>query len=223
MTVTTVMMMVRDLLLPRGCAGCDSPDQVLCRSCRDLFAHTVTRPAPGTLEGTGYSCAWYRGEARRAILSWKDHGDEECDPPFAALLADLAVRSGAVSGNDPVHLVPAPSSRASMIRRGRWHMRDLTALMATALADLGYETDMLPVLRTGHVATKSVQTTNAAQRAARITGNVHVTDPARCAGRRMILVDDIITTGATMRQCAAALEQAGANVVTTLTLASVPK
>lgn len=211
------------LILPRGCAGCDAPDEVLCPSCRTLFSQTMRRSVPGTADGRGYACARYRGVVRHAILSWKDHGDAECDEAFAVALADLLVRIGAVSAGEPVTLVPAPSSRSSMIRRGRWHMRDLAVRTARVLARREFAASVMPVLRTARVSSKSVEAANAAQRSARISGNIVVSDIPRCRGRRVVIVDDIMTTGATMRQCVLALTDAGARVDTVVALASVDK
>ncbi|MBT1161171.1 ComF family protein [Bifidobacterium sp. SO1] len=211
------------MVLPRGCAGCDTPDEVLCAGCRGGFSHTICRSLPLTVMGEGYSCASYRDTARHAILSWKDHGDEECDGVFSSLLAGLAVRCGAVDRNAPVTLIPAPSSRSSMVRRGRWHMSTVTGHMAATLVAQGYAVDMMPALRTMLVSTKSVQAGGAAQRSQRIAGNIAVTGADSIRGRRTIVIDDIMTTGATMRQCIAALDQAGCKVITALSLASVER
>lgn len=212
----------RDVLLPRGCAGCDEPDRVLCPDCRALFSERGVFALPGCESGIGRSCAVYRGRARRAILAWKDHGDEECDAPFAELLADLAVRCGAVDRDRQIALVPAPSSAASMRSRGRWHMRNLVDRTARVLRDQGFDAVALPVLRASGVRSKSVQAGGAAQRAARIGGNIVVDDPRLCRGGTVVPIDDIVTTGATMRQCVAALDAAGARVLTALSLARVP-
>ncbi|KAB8287489.1 hypothetical protein DSM100688_1576 [Bifidobacterium ramosum] len=235
--------MLRDLILPRGCAGCDMPDAVLCPSCTDDFDHDLARPMPGTVTGLAHACAVYTGAARRAILSWKDHGDEECDEPFARRLANTAMRSGMMSDDEtsgresrplvssssrnrpsqPIVLVPAPSSRASMTRRGRWHMRAVAERTAAILRGHGIAVEVRPWCRTVNVAAKSVETMSSAQRNARIRGNIVVTDPAACHNRTAIVVDDIITTGATMRQCVGALTDQGARVVGALALASVQR
>ncbi|MFR7431663.1 MAG: hypothetical protein ACLUT3_04100 [Bifidobacterium bifidum] len=68
---------------------------------------------PGTVSGRAIACGAYRGSLRRAILRWKDHGDEECDGPFADMMADALLSSGLLA-SDPMPvttLVPAPSSR----------------------------------------------------------------------------------------------------------------
>lgn len=218
------MTMLRNLILPRGCAGCDAPDEVLCDACLRAFADETHRPMPGTIRGESYACASYRGVTRRAILAWKDHGDEECDEIFARLLSGLAIRTGFLDTVMTTLLVPAPSSRRSMRQRGRWHMRSLTVRVCRILSRQGYSVAVAPVLRTvHHVRSKSVEAGGIAQRNSRIVGNIMAVDGASCRGRSVIVLDDIVTTGATMRQCIGVLRQCGAQVVTTLSLASVER
>ena len=111
---TTVWNGMLGLLLPRGCAGCDKPDEVLCPDCRALFREHVTLPllssATGTSTAAGSAMSTttslvtnmaaipvtitaggvYQGRVRRAILSWKDHGDAECDKAFSLICRELA-------------------------------------------------------------------------------------------------------------------------------------
>ncbi len=78
------------VLFPRGCAGCDAPDEVLCRQCTEEFRQHPVRPVSAPVRsGEVWACAWYRGSARQAVLRWKDHGDEEADAPLCALLREL--------------------------------------------------------------------------------------------------------------------------------------
>ena len=212
------------LVWPRGCAGCDRPDEVLCARCRALMSSAIERPLAGSRGVSSVSCGVYRGPVRHAILSWKDHDDVECDGPFALLLADLALRCGAARADVPLTLVPAPSSTASMRRRGRAHMHDLTLRTVRELRRRGVDARCMPLLRNGAVGGKSVETSGASQRGERIRGRIH-TVPARMprAAGPVFLTDDIVTTGSTLRQCAAALESVGVGVAGALTLASVPE
>ncbi|MCO6557959.1 MAG: ComF family protein [Bifidobacterium sp.] len=216
---------IRDVLLPRGCAGCDKPDEVLCASCTRLFRHVYRKMLPGDV-GRCYGCSWYQGAVRHAILDWKDHGDEECDRPFALVLADLALkileRQIPCDQARALSLVAAPSSVASMHRRGRWQTLPLTRLMARRLNDHGFSALARPVLKLEGVQGKSVQAAGAQSRSRRIEGHVHVTEDLRGDDSLFIVVDDIVTTGATMGQCISALRAAGARDVIGLALACTP-
>lgn len=214
------------LLLPRGCAGCDLPDHVLCDDCRALFGRTVVAPLAGTLTGRSYSCAVYDGCVRHAILAWKDHGESELDRPFRQLLAGLAWRSGLMDlCGGGLFVVPAPSSPRSLRRRGRRHLDPLARALAAMMRRHGIEARAYGALEAAHVHDRSVQTRGRAGRAARI-GDGGIAVPARAVrlvdGTRVVLVDDIVTTGATLHHCVTALGTAGARVVGALTLAATP-
>lgn len=78
--LTEVVGSLRDVLLPRGCAGCDMPDAVLCDDCRASGGgFMVVRYAWATVSGRAIGLRRISRPLRRAILRWKDHGDEECD------------------------------------------------------------------------------------------------------------------------------------------------
>ncbi|BDR54465.1 hypothetical protein KIMH_05760 [Bombiscardovia apis] len=69
------------------------------------------------------------------------------------------------------------------------------------------------------VSGKAVQLRGAAARARRVSGHIQVTPGKDVAGQAIILIDDIVTTGSTARQCAAVLREAGAKPLTVLALA----
>ena len=219
---------MRDLLLPRGCAGCDRPDTVLCESCVALFDHDVIRSMPTTMMASGrvHACGIYRAEVRRAVLMWKDHGDQELDGEFAVMIARCLLRSNEFDGlrnqRNMIAVVPAPSARSSMRRRGRFH----TILLAQAVADglrlRGVPARCVPALSITGMTAKSVQSSKAGDRANRLRNRLHVNRDMLRDCSTAVLVDDIITTGSMIRQCAKALNDAGMHVHTGYMLAAVP-
>ncbi|WP_225431740.1 ComF family protein [Bifidobacterium platyrrhinorum] len=178
--------------------------------------------------GAAYACAVYEGAVRRAVLGWKDHGDEECDRAFATALCTLAERVDVLrrlgaSGKDGVLVVPAPSSARSTRRRGRRHLMPSARALAAWCGRSGIDARVRRVLANAVDGGKAVETVGARGRAARLGGRIRVRGSAGLAGSRVILVDDIITTGATMRSCVAALDAAGAARVVCLALAATPR
>ena len=231
--------------MPRGCSGCSAPDDVLCPQCAALFSGVHGRALPSVALGQAYACAQYSGRVRHAIVSWKDHGDCECDGVFAAALVELTDKihlTDALDGR-PLLIVPAPSSRRSIRRRGRWHMRDLARCYASLLRSRGVDARVGRVLSMPSVRSKAVEDSARQQRSSRASGvqvvrpevlrgvggvdaatscsMTGVQDSETLRGVGVVLLDDIVTTGATMRSCVRALRDAGADVVTCLALAQV--
>lgn len=257
------------LVFPRGCAGCDVPDEVLCPQCTRLFREYPVRRVSACVEsGEAWACAWYRGAARQAVLRWKDHGDEEADAPLCealralvrfrtaelrGLMKDLQrelledTPGGDAPGGDaperatteqeiqggfpqegemrfPILVVPAPSSRASKRARGRFQTRTLALAVAQELRQCVGDAEYADVLDLQGVAAKSVASSNKAGRASRIRGHVCIKPRNRAVlrDRMVVLVDDIVTSGATLHECASVLHRHGARVVAAVALAVVP-
>ena len=218
-----------DLLAPRACAGCDRPDFLLCSSCRSLLFRPLLVPAPAYALGLALACAPYRGPVRRIILAWKDHDNRPLDGPLGQVMAELApVLSRLI---DPllrskpakaILVVPAPSSAASLRRRGRVHLQPILLSLVQALQRQGLDARAEPALIMDSVRTKSVQAGGRRNRSRRLAGRITVADSSRLVGHPVLVVDDIITTGSTIRQCARALETAGALPLAALALAAVP-
>src|SRR4051812_48348793 len=137
-----------DLALPHTCAACAQPTGPLCSSCeRDLRAGLFDRPRRAMPDPVPIhlppviSRGPYAGVLRELVSAYKDDGRRDLRP----LLAELLAESVAVaSGGRPVVVVPMPSSRAAVRRRGDDPIGDLVAA-ATAHVD-GWP-PVLPVLR----------------------------------------------------------------------------
>ncbi|WP_423734807.1 ComF family protein [Bifidobacterium felsineum] len=220
--------MTRDVLFPRGCAGCDAPDAVLCEQCAGRFDQCRHRALESAGNGADsetpvsvWSAAAYQSVARHAILAWKDHDDVELDAVFGSIMHTLGRRSPLVPlcAGRTVMVVPAPSSPSSMRRRGRWHTLPLAEAVAVGLRERGIDAVAAPMLVSTASGGRSVQQISSAQRAQRIGGHIAVARGMICQGNAVILVDDIITTGSTLRQCVRACRQSGAQVLGALTLA----
>ena len=224
MTIASILVdPIFDMLLPRGCCACSKPDEVLCSRCVRLFTGSYRRALPGSSMGA-YACARYEPLVRHAILGWKDHGDQECDIPFARALAGLSLRiriTDVLMGR-PLWVVPVPSTSRSIRRRGRWHMLSLARAYAAALRSQGIDARVCAALTMHGVGGKAVETTGRGQRFGRV-GGVRVKHPQTVRGLYVVLIDDIVTTGSTMHSCTRVLVDAGAKVITYVSLAQVDR
>ena len=191
-----------DLVLPRDCAGCRAPGRVLCEACRGEltglpFRHAPT-PAPPGLPPV-VAAASYGGVVRALLLAHKERGRTTLVGPLGALLA------AAVAAYGPgVVLVPVPSSPLAVRARGHDHARRLAAA-AGRRAGLR----SAPLLRAAR-AVADQSGLDAAERSENLRGALLAGRAAR--GRAVVVVDDVVTTGATLVEAARALTAGGAHV-----------
>lgn len=203
-----------DLVLAPTCPGCDRPGR-WCRSCADELTAASRRPLGLTQpdprpEGfpLAAAAAPYDGAVRGALLAHKESGWLSLTAPLGRALAS-AVQC--LDPGGPVLLVPVPSSRAAVRRRGHDHARRLARAAAAELRVRGLPAEtaalLTPVRRLGDQSGL-----DARARAANLTGALRVIRSAP-PGLAVVLVDDVVTTGATLVEAARALRAAGADVV----------
>lgn len=214
-----VLADLADLVLPRVCAGCGLPGAVLCRGCVARLAEphpAYPRRFPDGFPPTAAAGA-YAGPVRPAVLAFKERGRAELAGPLGAALAvAVAAVVAAVPPLDgvpgparPVLLVPVPSSRAALRARGRDHVGELAERAARELAAAGVTVRTARLLRRRGPVRDSAGL-SVGQRRANLAGSF-VPDPrgAVPANALAVLVDDVVTSGATLTEAAGALVRAG--------------
>ncbi|HKS44763.1 MAG TPA: ComF family protein [Amycolatopsis sp.] len=214
-------MSLLDLVLPVSCAGCGTAGSACCPEC---FAG-LTRPAPvarGPTAGTTpvYALARYGGAARRLVLAYKERGRRDLAASLGAALAG-ALPYLPEARPDPAGLwwlVPVPSRRAASRVRGGPHLLRLARVCAAELAAAGHAAAVAPALRLGSGVRDAVGL-DRAQRAANLAGRLAV--DARGLpppGTPVVLLDDVVTTGATAAACSGALATRNCQVTAVLAL-----
>jgi predicted amidophosphoribosyltransferase len=207
----------RDVLLGQSCVGCGAAGDLLCASCaQPLSAPASLRspspPPPGM--PPVWAVAAYDGAVRAAVCAYKDDGCLSLARPLGGALGrSVATAIRAVSGGqghvDGAVLVPVPSSRAAVRARGH----DAIRALARAAATLGPMTGEVPIaaiLQSRRAVTDQVGLSAAARRR-NLDGAFAVASGGAAAlrGRAVVLVDDVVTTGATLAEAARALRSAG--------------
>jgi len=214
------MRVLLDLLLPPHCPGCGREGSVLCDECRAPLYRRLYEPggAPIGLPVTMPEgllqlewCATFSGPVRDAIHALKYRGERRLAQPLAEALAARWARVGV--GADCVTWVPVHPSRRR--ERGFDQAQELAVGMANSL-DLPVEGYL-----ERHQRTTAQHALGQAERAGNIAGAFRAVPAAKptIQGRWPLLVDDVMTTGATLSGCAAALVAAGAAGVSAVTVA----
>jgi predicted amidophosphoribosyltransferase len=194
--VTAVLASLADLVLPRHCLGCGAPGTGLCAAC---VPRQPPHPVPAGLPVL--AAASYDGAVRSALLAYKERGRRD----LAGCLADLLARCVVTTTScvtAPCVLVPVPSARDVARGRGGDHMLRLARATARRCPD----TRVVTPLRLARSVRDSAGL-GASARAANLHGALRASAPRYPAGA--LLVDDIVTTGATLREAARALTSAG--------------
>ncbi len=219
-----VLRSLLDLVLPATCAGCGADETAWCAGCDATLRGPARRaapdPRPAGLPET-WAVARYDGPVRAAVVAHKEHGVRALTGPLGAALgrAVLAVRAaldlpGRPGSRATMVLVPAPSRPRAVRERGRDPTLQLTSAAARALRAHGLDLEVVPALRMRSSA-RDQAGLGAAARAANLRGAVQLGRgaPARLDGRPALLVDDVVTTGATLAESAAVLRASGTPVV----------
>lgn len=203
------------LLYPPRCPFCgrvlERREEGLCSRCQRTLPWTDERPRGVDFCDGCLSPLWYRDGVRQAVHRYKfNHGRAH-----AGLLGTLMAQCLRDRWADPVDAVVwAPLSEKHRRRRGY----DQAELLARRVG----EERGLPVLdaleKVRDTATQS-RLERDSQRRANVLGAYRVREGVELSGLRLVLVDDVVTSGATLSECASCLRMAGAESVTALTLA----
>ncbi len=231
-----------DLLLPPRCAVCDSSVDVHGALCAACFGRTNFISAPFCVRcGVPFASAEQGGNAglcagcgehapvfrqARAALRYDEQGRQLILPlkhadriELARILAPMMTRAGAALVQRADALVPVPLHRRRLFER----KYNQAAVLAYAVGRLAHR-PVLPdalirIRRTAPLEDKSPE-----ERAQEVAGSFQMRPSrlARIKGRTVLLVDDVMTSGATANACSAVLLAAGAAAVDVLVAARVP-
>ena len=198
-----------DILFPTKCVLCgkilEKEETDLCHSCRVEAPDCPISRKKYPFIDSWVALWYYEGEVRRSLLRYKFYGRKNYADAYGRLLAMKLLREDMV---DVDLITYIPISQQRLKKRGF----DQVALLAEKVsAELA-----LPWVKTMRKVRHNRPQSGIAgdaQRRANVLGAYQITDPDAVRGKRVLLLDDIVTTGATAGEAARVLLTAGAKEV----------
>ncbi len=210
---------LKDLIWPRRCILCRSymgPDGGrVCPAC----AASLPEPISGARRGSHYrrwtGALWYEDRVRESFLRFKFGGCRFYAESYGPWLANAVKK---LLGTDYELMTYVPISRLRKRKRGY----DQTLLLAEAAGKVLGMQPVYTLKKRSRVKPQS-RTLGPEERQRNVRGAFRVPDPALVRGKRILLIDDVLTTGATVSEASRVLLEAGAKSVDVATLAVAPK
>ena len=199
-----------DLLYPPRCVFCrkllKKGEFAVCEKCRDELPYTRSG---GEQTGDFFSVCvaplYYEGTVRESILRYKFNEATGYAKVYGELVAGC-IKDNLSGRYDLISWVPLSHRRYK--ERGYDQAMLLALAVALELGDVAVST-----LEKHRDVARQSSMGSAEKRKANISGVYHVADPELIDGKRILLIDDIVTTGSTLSECARILLQGGAKEV----------
>lgn len=214
-----VVRLVLDLLYPPRCPFCgnvlETWEEGMCRRCQTNLSWMQADGKRVEFCEKCLSPLWYQDGVRRGMHSYKFRGGRDHASLFGLLMAQcLTDRWG-----EPMDCVTwVPLSARGLKRRGY----DQCQLLAQQVGQR-MELEVVPTLVKVRDTKRQSSITSPSTRRANVSGAYALQEGADVAGKHIVLVDDVATSGATLEECAACLRMGGAEKVVALTLAQTKK
>lgn len=207
---------ILDLFFPPKCVFCgkvlNKADEGMCDRCVESLPFAENNGCQdGEIFDFCVSPLYYVDVVRRSILRYKFKGAVNYAPVYGKLLADC-IRECPDLHYDLISWVPLSNKR----ERSRGYDQAMLLAQATALEldDVAVET-----LKKPHDVQAQSELGDRTERSRNISGAYIASDPEIIAGKRVLLIDDIVTTCSTLDECAGVLKAAGATGIVCAALA----
>lgn len=212
-----------DLVVPVDCVGCGSSGDIWCvrclaRQCRRARLLTRAADRRSVRLTTVYTAGEYSGVLRRAILAYKERSLRGLASPLAAVLEQALQAWAETYRHREITLVPMPARASSKRQRGFDHVHTLVSRAARMLRARGVVAQVCAALTLCRGTSDSIGL-SAGQRLANVRGAFAVRKSVPRANP-VLIVDDVLASGATMSEAIRALRAAGQRVDAAIVLAA---
>ena len=209
---------ISQILFPPKCVLCgkllSEQETDLCRSCRETAPFFTKGKIRFSFVARWAAVWYYKDDVRLSLLRYKFLRRRNYAVSYGRMLA-MKLQNSRLDDFDVLTWVPI-----SALRRYRRGFDQVELLANAVAAELGISA--VKVLKKIRHTPPQSRLKSAAQRRANISGAYRVCDPDSVRGKRVLLLDDIITTGATISECARMLTLAGAAEVCCASVAVAP-
>ena len=228
---------VQALALPIECVCCGREDLAICAGCERRLRLLTRHPfraesaAPALMDTDGsiilpvVAAGVYREELAQSVLAFKRHGQRQLRTVLSNALGRAI--AAAAAGDRGIVVVPVPSSNSAFRKRGfsPVHLLLTKALRSSSLNGISCEDALRKVRITGvpEALAGGQKGLGRGDRGRRVRGSMRAvrrTSRGGLRGRPCIIVDDVLTTGATLAEAARAVHQAGGIVRGAVVLAA---
>jgi len=213
----SLFLSITELLFPARCLGCAEQlgfcrPPLLCSSCRaNIVPFAPSCARQDDFAFTTYSLCIYQEPISSLLVRLKFNGDLSGLSSLAALAREAGTES---LPHEPDFILPVPLH----LRRLRWRGFNQAVLLAKICFPAWKEKIRVDLLQR-HRPTVPQLGLSGEERRSNLRGAFSVSGPQKIRGRRVLLVDDVCTTGSTLRECAEALRAAGAAEIAAFTVA----
>ncbi len=204
---------LQELLFPPHCLGCGLPAATLCSRCENSFRLNYYQSYAGKV--SVYSAVNYNAVTRRILLAAKEDGVRSADDLIVSALHHSLLHAMRMTGNQPI-LVPIPSAARAVRTRGRDFLQEISKRLSRLVG-----LPMHNLLRHNRIVNDQ-SGLDATGRFKNLDGAITLINrPIRL--HEVFLIDDLVTTGATLNEAVRTLEMSGFKVAGAVTaLVSLP-
>ncbi len=202
---------ILDLVFPPACIACRACGFWVCPDClNSVHIENIRRELPHLDQATSLG-SYANPVLRRMITGFKYQSATCLEPFFIELLRRYKAAHGAIEAQT---IVPVPSSEERILERGFDHVTRLANLIRQELAP---DAEIKHVLRRAEQSLSNADLEDHVARRGNVLGSFEIIDDV---SERVLLIDDVVTSGATAGECAKLLRAHGAKEVRLFTIAS---